>query len=233
MIKFDATIRRIIDETPETKSFILDAAGGFPQFLPGQFVNLTMEIPDRGRVKRAYSIASSPMDPEFVLTVKRMDDGVLSTYLCGAVRPGDVLPLRGPYGIFTLNESARHVVFVAAGSGIVPFRSMWRYIRQKELDMGITLLYASKSLQYVIYREELESLDTKQVKLVHTFTRNQDPSWRGYSRRIDREMLVECIKDFDGKLFYVCGPPAMCNCVVADLLDLHVERDFIKTEKYD
>ena len=228
-----ARVSKIVEETPETKSFLFDLGSNSFTFAPGQFVNVTANITPDSRVRRAYSIASSPLEAEFKLTVKRMENGKLSTFLCDRAEVGDLFDLRGPYGLFTLEQNAREVVFIAAGSGIVPFRSMWRYIVQRPLDMKVTLLYASKSLSYVIYRDELTALPRPRFNVVHTLTRNDDPSLAGYSRRIDSEMLLEVVRKFEDKYFYVCGPPAMCNCVVMYLQDFGVERSRIKTEKYD
>src|SRR5262245_56013162 len=122
----NARLNRIVEETPETKSFLFDL--GPISFAPGQFVNLTADVTENLRVRRAYSVASSPLEDEFQLTVKRMKDGKLSTFLCDKAAVGDFFDIRGPYGLFTLNQNATQVVFIAAGSGIVPFRSMWRYI---------------------------------------------------------------------------------------------------------
>ncbi len=228
-----AKLEKIVEETPDTKSFFFDLGSDSFSFVPGQFVNMTANIAPSTRVRRAYSIASSPLDSEFQLTVKRMQDGVLSTFLCDHAAVGDVFDLRGPYGVFTLREDLAHVVFIAAGSGIVPFRSMWRYIEQKPLDVKVTLLYASKSGPYIIYRDEIAALSSPRFNVIHSLTRNDDPSWCGYCRRIDSGMLLEVVGKFDDKHFYVCGPPAMCNCVVSCLQDFRVDRARIKTEKYD
>ena len=70
--------------------------------------------------------------------------------------------------------------------------------------------------------------------IVHTFTGTADDSLSmGYTRRLDRDMLVEFTGDFGRKFFYVCGPPAFCYCVVRYLLEFKVERERIKMEKYD
>lgn len=228
-----ARIITIIEETCETKSFLFDLGSNSFTFAPGQFVNVTANIAADSRVRRAYSVASSPLDVEFKLTVKRMENGRLSTFLCDRAAVGDLVDIRGPYGRFILEESAAHVVFIAAGSGIVPFRSMWRYIAQKPVDLQVTLLYASKSLPHIIYKEELAALPEPRFNVVHTLTRNDDPAWPGYARRIDPQMLLEVICTFDDKYYYVCGPPAMCNCVVSYLQDFGIERGRIKTEKYD
>jgi ferredoxin-NADP reductase len=195
-------------------------------------VNVTVEFPQKLRARRAYSIASSPFDPELVLTVKRMEPGLVSQYLCDAVTEGDLLDIRGPYGIFTL-EPTTEAVFIAAGSGIVPFRSMWRYMNQSLATTRFSLLYASRSFRYVIYREELAALRAAGFRIIHTFTQNEDPLWTGYSRRIDQEMLVEFVEDVGDKTFYVCGPPEFCACTAHHLVNLSVDRKRIKTEKYD
>ena len=96
-----------------------------------------------------------------------------------------------------------------------------------------SLLYASKSQEHIIYRDEIAQLSKEGYPIAHTLTRNNDPQWKGYSRRIDRDMLIEFVGDFTHPLFYVCGPPDFCNCIVRDLRDLGVQRDRIKTEKYD
>jgi ferredoxin-NADP reductase len=226
------TVTKVWEETPETKSLSLDFAGEPFRFVPGQFVNVTVEIPDKGRTRRAYSIASSPLDPELLLTVKRMEPGLLSEYLCAEVTEGDLLHIRGPYGCFTLEPSAQSV-FIAAGSGIVPFRSMWRYLLQTRSSKRFSLLYASRSFHYVIYREELTALNAAGFRIIHTFTRNEDPLWTGYSRRIDQEMLLEFVEAAGEKVFYVCGPPEFCACTAQHLLNLSIDRKRIKTEKYD
>ena len=226
-------VQSIFEETPETKSFSLDLANEPFQFLPGQFVNVTAELPDNRRVRRAYSIASSPLEPELLLTVKRMEGGLLSQYLCDAINVGDLLHVRGPHGRFILPENGADVVFIAGGSGIVPFRSMWRYIRQSGSKTTFSLLYSSKSLRYVIYRDELIALREAGYYIVHTFTGTVDSSSMGYKRRIDRDMLVEFAGDFRQKIFYVCGPPAFCDCVTGYLLELKVQCELIKIEKYD
>src|SRR5579885_1687203 len=122
-----ARLNAIVEETCETKSFLLEKVSTAIAFCPGQFVNVTANVTPNTRVRRAYSIASSPLESEFRLTVKRMENGSLSTYLCDKAAVGDVVDVRGPYGIFTLEEKAAQSIFIAGGSGIVPFRSMWRY----------------------------------------------------------------------------------------------------------
>ena len=230
----EAELTKIIQETPETKTFRFGITGKEFPFLPGQFVMLTADIPGKGLTTRPLSISSSPLEHGIIdLTVKKIPDGALSSFLFDNARIGGVYKLKGPYGVFTLDETANHVVFIAAGSGIAPFRSMWRYILQKNLDMGVTLIFSSKTKDYIIFRNELEEINNGNIRVIHTITRNDDPSWTGYKRRIDKDLIMESVRNFDGKLFYACGPPLMCESAKKALLELGVPAEKIKLEKYD
>src|SRR5689334_13515223 len=123
-MEFDAEVIDIIDETPDTRTLRLVRPADF-NFVAGQFVNVTIRNP---RARRAYSIASSPQDPHLDLTVRRLPGGLVSKVLTENVAVGETLNLRGPYGRFVLADGP--LVWVAGGSGIVPFRSMWRHISQ-------------------------------------------------------------------------------------------------------
>ncbi len=233
--EYDVELSEIITETPETKTFRFDMKGKDLPFLPGQFVMLTVDIPGAGITTRPLSIASSPLEKDIMdLTVKKFPDGVMSSFLCDGAKVGDVYKIKGPYGVFTLDETANQVVFIAAGSGIAPFRSMWRYILEKRLDIDITLIFSSKTRDFIIFQKELDDINNNgNVRVVHALTRNTNPQWNGYARRIDKEMIREVIQIFDNKLFYACGPPAMCESSQKALLELGVPAEKIKLEKYD
>src|SRR5215475_14798748 len=148
-MEFDAVVTEIIPETADTKTLRCTRPADF-DFLPGQFVNVTLALPGGQRVRRAYSIASSPLEPELDLTVRLLPGGLVSPILTNEVAKGDRLSLKGPYGRFVLED--KRLVWIAGGSGIVPFRSMWRYIDQKALSTPFLLLYAVQDVDHLIYR---------------------------------------------------------------------------------
>src|SRR5215470_13260139 len=98
-MEFDATVTEIIIETADTKTLRFIRPTEFT-FIPGQFVNITLSIPGERRVRRAYSIASSPLEETLDLTVRRMADGFVSRILTDEVAVGQRLSLKGPYGRF-------------------------------------------------------------------------------------------------------------------------------------
>jgi len=87
----------LIDETPRVRSIVLDIPH-WPGHLAGQHVDVRLTAEDGYQAQRSYSIASAPEEPRLVITVERLPDGEVSSYLVGELRPGDSLELRGPIG---------------------------------------------------------------------------------------------------------------------------------------
>ncbi len=229
-MEFDAVVTDIVPETPDTKTLRFTRPQEFT-FIPGQFVNVTLRLPGGQRVRRAYSIASSPLEEQLDLTVRRLPDGLVSAILTEEVTVGHSLSLKGPYGRFLLED--KRMMWFAGGSGIVPFRSMWRYIEQKALATDFVLLYAIRDVEHLIYRSELNVMLQAGKNISYTFTREAPGGWTGLRGRINRNMLETVVPDAGDTIFYACGPPAMCRSIVCDLTGLGVPRDGIRTEEYD
>ena len=98
----------------------------------------------------------------------------------------------------------------------------------------VTLLYSSRSLEDVIYRDELlpGSRDDG-VEVLHTLTREQPPDWTGFSRRVDREMLSAVAARAGAQpRVYVCGPTGFVETVADLLVGLGHEPGAIRTERF-
>jgi ferredoxin-NADP reductase len=123
---------------------------------------------------------------------------------------------------------------IAGGSGVVPFRSMLRHRVSTSANVPTRLLYSSRTLEDVIYRQELENFaerDGIDVELV--LTRAQPPGWKGYGRRIDREMLDEVAwAPEERPLIYICGPTSFVETAAAALVDLGHDPVLIRTERF-
>jgi ferredoxin-NADP reductase len=197
-------------------------------------VRLTAE--DGYQAERSYSIASAPEDEHLVLTVERFDDGEVSPYLVGELRPGDELELRGPIGGYFVWEATLGgpLLLLAGGSGIVPLRSILRHRSAVGSTVPVRLLYSSKSLDEVIYRDELDRLAAGAgIDVRFTLTREQPEGWQGYRRRIDQELLREIAWPPDERpLVFVCGPTAFVEVAATALVQLGHEPGRIKTERF-
>jgi ferredoxin-NADP reductase len=162
----------------------------------GQHVDVRLTAEDGYQAERSYSIATPPEEaPRVTLTVERIDDGEVSPYLTEELRVGDQLELRGPIGGYACLGGAdgRPLLLIAGGSGIVPLMAMIRHRAAVWSTVPTRLLYSSRSLEDVIYRDELDQLvkNGTMFEVVQTLTRVQPPGWTGYARRIDTQMLRE------------------------------------------
>src|ERR671933_2735221 len=152
-----ATVTAIRDETPRVKTFTL----ALPDWTPhraGQHYDLRLTSPDGYQAQRSYSIASAPERAgEIDLTVERLPDGEVSTYLHDVLVVGDLVELRGPIGGYFVWEAGLGgpLLLVAGGSGVVPLMAMIRHRAAAGAEVPTRLLYSSRSYEEIIYREEL------------------------------------------------------------------------------
>jgi ferredoxin-NADP reductase len=219
----------LVEETPRTKSVVLDAAD-WPGHLAGQHVDVRLTAEDGYQAQRSYSIASAPEDEHLVLTVERLDDGEVSPYLTEDLLPGDELELRGPVGgYFVWRESlGGPLLLVGGGSGVVPLRAMLRHHRVVESEIPARLLYSARTRNDLIYHSELGDYET-----TVTLTREQPDGWNGRTGRVDRDLLAEVAWPPDERpLIYVCGPTGFVEAVADALVALGHGSDRIRTERF-
>src|SRR5215203_34593 len=162
-----ARIVEVIAETPRMKTLVIDVAG-WEGHRPGQHVDVRFTAEDGYLVQRSYSIASVP-------------DREQLTLLVDTLWQGDKLELRGPLGIdFSWEEQmGGPLLLVAGGSGVAPLMSMIRHRAAVGSTVQIRLLYSSRSLNDVAYREELDRLAKTDgsLEVIHTLTRAQPSDW--------------------------------------------------------
>jgi ferredoxin-NADP reductase len=230
-----ARVVELIDETWRARSIVLELPG-WPGHRSGQHVDVRLTATDGYQAQRSYSIASAAEDGYLVLTVERLEDGEVSSYLAEEMRAGDEIELRGPTGgYFVWQESGDvAVLLVAGGSGIVPFRSMLRHRSAVSSAVPVRLLYSSRSLNEVIYRDELlrmAAFDELDVRFA--FTRERPSGWRGHRGRIDRELLEEISWPASERpLIYICGPSGFVEHAAQALLQNGHRADRIKAERF-
>ena len=232
-----ATVVKVKQETQNVKSFTL-ALPMWVAHQAGQHYDVRLSAPDGYQAQRSYSVASSPEQVgEIELTVERLQEGEVSTYMHDVLIVGDKVELRGPIGgYFVWDASMGCPLFlVAGGSGIVPLMAMIRHWQAVGSDVPVSLLYSSRTYEDIIYREELDTLQQEGagLKVIHTLTRAQPLGWQGYSRRIDRQMLHEVMSPLGDKLIaYICGPTSMVEMVANSLVDLGMPARQIRTERF-
>jgi ferredoxin-NADP reductase len=225
-------VAAVTQETPRVRTLVLDI-DGWTGHRAGQHLDVRLTAEDGYRAERAYSIATAPGEPP-AITVERLDDGEVSPYLTGVVRPGDAFDVRGPIGGYFIwePEHGGPLLLVAGGSGIVPLRAMLRHRRRSRSDIPARLLLSARTQEDVIYRKELEQPDGN-ADVVLTLTRAQPPGWTGHAQRVDTELLSETAwPAAERPLAFVCGPTSFVEAVASSLLALGYEPRRVKTERF-
>jgi len=153
------------------------------------------------------------------------------------VVPGDRIEIRGPIGgYFVWDATLGGPLFlVAGGSGVVPLMAMLRHRARAGSRIPARLLFSSRHLEEIIYRDELERLVAAGdgLEVVHTLTRSVPTGWTGYARRIDDRMLADVLVPLGiGARVYLCGPTALVETGANALVRLGLPPDRIRTERF-
>lgn len=186
---------------------------------------------------RSYSIASAPEDDYLQITVERLPGSEASQYLTEQIHAGDRLEVRGPNGGHFIwdHQMSGPLMLIAGGSGIAPLMAMIRHRLAHASTLPVRLLYSSRSVEDIIYREELDRLaaECTTFEVIHTLTRSQPPGWTGYTRRIDPELLEATTWPLKSDpLIYVCGSTDFVETVTAGLFARGYSPPCIRTERF-
>lgn len=232
-------------ETHDVKTFrfVADPAVLF-DFKPGQFVTLTLPVPNEktgGQITRSYSISSSPSRPHTLdITVKRvgaasdhLPPGVASNWLHDHLEVGMTLPIQGPFGDFNcVDHPAEKLLLISAGSGITPMMSMAQWLSDSPQERlchrattaDITFIHTARTPSDIIFRQRLELLSAQhpQFKLAFSMTQNAPSSpWSGYRGRLNPAMLTAICPDYAERTAFVCGPNGFMSSTKQLLQEMH------------
>lgn len=201
----------------------LERPKGF-SFESGQFVMVHVK-----GVERPFSIAFSNKR-ELGLLIKEHEEGVVTSYLA-KVKKGEKLKISGPYGTLRLVESNnKEVFFIAAGTGIAPFRCMI-FDAVKSNEKKISLIYGFRDDFY--FEKDFRKLEQKYKNFkVYGCSTGNVPGWRGRKGRVT-EHLADIIKNSNGKEAYICGSEAMVeSCKEILINSLGFKKEQIRVEEW-
>jgi CDP-4-dehydro-6-deoxyglucose reductase, E3 len=215
---FQAHVSRIRDLAHDVRE--LDLTLDYPPniaFKAGQFISF--EVPKEGMpypVTRPYSIASPPSIRDRVtLLFNLVEGGPGSTYLY-SLKQGDSVTFKGPAGSFFLRDDpAKHLLFVATGTGIAPFRSMLLTLLERNTGQPLTLFWGLRYERDLYYQDELADWAARYppFNFVTTLSR-PGPAWQGGKGRVTA-LVQERITSVRDLSVYLCGNGAMIADVTA------------------
>ena len=220
----DATVLEVRPETERVKTFRLGLAQPTPR-MAGQYFLVRLTAPDGYRAQRSYSVATPPTDDQMIeLTVERLDDGEVSTFLHDAVVAGDTLDVRGPIGGWFVWPGTTPALLIGGGSGVVPLMSMLRLARGTQGSLA-RLVVSVRSPQDLIYASEMVGPDVTVI-----YTRSAPD---GATRPVGR-LAVDDLESLlhDDATVYVCGSTRFAQAVGATLVGAGVAAERIRVEHF-
>jgi ferredoxin-NADP reductase len=224
-----------IRETAHATSIVLDLPD-WSSHRAGQHVDVRLTAEDGYQAQRSYSIASAPDDGPLMLTIERLPDGEVSSYLADVIEPGDELELRGPIGGYFVWEPSvpGPLLLIAGGSGIVPMRAILRQWVAACRPVPARLLHSARSLDDLIYRDELMRLaDTYEFEVQIALTREWPADWSGLRGRFPVSVLEKAAwPPEQGPQTFVCGPTGFVEVTASALFDAGQPAQSIKTERF-
>lgn len=233
-------ITKVIEHGTDAKTFVLEAdpdkgTKALAWFSAGQYLSVSLEIGPM-KLTRPYSLSSSPREAlkgQYMLTIKRVEGGLASTYILDNWQVGTKVTASEPLGVFTYEplRDAKTIIGIAGGSGITPFRSLAKAITDGDEDAEMILLYGSRTLDDAIFQEEFKALEQScpKFKLVNVLSHaTEDGCESGF---ITADLIRKYAPAGDYSLF-LCGPQAMYNFVDKEIATLGLRRKFIRHELF-
>ena len=229
----------VIENRPEAKDVrtltIAPQAGKVFDYKPGQFALITVV---NGRVEKEshpFTIAASPTRPDSVsFSIKASGD---FTSKLEQVAVGDEVRIDAPYGIFShVNfPQEQELVFIAGGIGVTPLLSMLLYLRDRDPQRKVTLLWGARTEEDLIRRNELDEIAQTMPHFQWVPVLSHQPDWPGEKGFFDLEKLQRLAldgRDLQATGFYTCGPRIMMDLVAGTLGAQGVPKERIHFEKF-
>jgi len=222
----------------DTYAFYFDQAELGLDFLPGQYIRMTLDIdnPDNRGSSRFFTIASSPLEKEHIMITTKIIKSSFKKRLM-MLKPQELVKFFGPMGGFILNEEEKDQrAFLAGGIGITPFHSMITYAFSKNLSIPITLLVSFSTTEDVFWHEKLQGIVKKNpyIRVIYTISHPEESrvQWNGETGRISEALIKKYVPDIFKPLYYIVGPPAMVAAIEETVRKMGVSNERIFIENF-
>lgn len=228
-------LKEKIQLAPDIVDFVFQTNKRF-NFLPGQYLEWTLAgtNPDTRGNRRYFTIASSPTESTIRMGVRFYNPASSFKKALLSLNENSQIVASQLAGDFVLpKDKSQKLVFIAGGIGITPFRSMLKYLIDKNEKRDIVLFFVNKNAGDIVYKDVFRQAGEKLgIKVVYALTdlASVPLNWKGEKGRVSREMLKREVPDFRERLFYVSGPRSMVTGFEKVLRDLEIEKKRIVTD---
>jgi ring-1,2-phenylacetyl-CoA epoxidase subunit PaaE len=236
---FDLKIKEVVPVAKDAVNLVFEQPGEGFQYQSGQFITIIDTVQDK-KIRRAYSLCSSPeWDEQPAVTVKRVPGGLMSNHINDEYAAGREVQVMEPMGMFTTDfdeDKSRHIVLIGGGSGITPLYSILKSLLKLEPKTRVDLIYGNRSEAFVIFKDELSTLDQEFAQLSVHHILEEASDWANYTGRPDVNMVKQIVGDLslDKKAeVFICGPEPMMNVFEQGLKEMGIEDSQIHIESFE
>lgn len=230
-------------ETDHVVSYYLRTPeGGSPgDFVPGQYVSVSVTLPDGLVQRRQYSLSDAPGAPHWRITVKREDAdvakpaGQVSNWLHAHLKAGDRIMVSPPYGEFTPRLDAAHpLVLLSAGVGITPMMSMLAELAAKGSRRDIVFAHAARNGSHMALRRHIAyaAKQLPHLRVVTFFETPQDTEREGADFTHAGRMDVAHLSLPANADYLLCGPVPFMQTQWRALRDAGVPAERLHREVF-
>ena len=237
-------VKDIVKETQDAVTLCFKNGSFFRKlkYKPGQFLTINTVI-DNKTQKRAYSFSSAPNDDkDLKITIKRVENGLVSNYIHDHVKKGDKIEVDTPSGSFFVEpmpHAKNQYVLFAGGSGVTPMFSILKSVLKEEKNSKVLLIYANQNEESIIFHEAIKVLEVKypdSFNVEHVLAKNTIDASNYHSGLMTESLLTHIFKKhnllFDKHSYMICGPNGFMEKAKELLKDKGVDRNQIKIEVF-
>lgn len=236
--EYEGKVEKLIDLNHDIKLLRMALPEGEEiNLIPGQYVQLQAPAYKKSPepVYRAYSVASDPLDKTHVdLCIRKVPDGICTTYVFDHMKQGQNVTFNGPYGDFCLSDRDLEMVFIAGGSGMAPFLSMLAHIKNEGITRKVTYFFGARSKRDLICLEEMAAFEAAipSFKFVPCLSEAQpEDEWEGETGLVT-QVMEKFYSTLADKEAYLCGSPGMIDASVAALTGKGMPVDQVYYDKF-
>lgn len=230
--KLILTLKERLLVAQDTYDFVFSSDLKMP-FRPGQYLEWTLghDEPDNRGNRRYFTIASSPTEDEIRMGVRCYPGASTFKNRLLAMKPGDTMTAGQLAGDFTLPQDAtKKLVFIAGGIGITPFRSMIKYLIDKNEKRDLVLMYSNRTQEDIAYQDVFDAAEKRLgIRTIYALSEldRLPQNWSGQRGMITKEMIMNEIPDYKDRAFYISGPHGMVSAFERVLAEMGVPSSHI------
>lgn len=234
------TIKKIVEESTEIKSFYLYPADGklIADYKAGQYISVQVFVKELGlRQPRQYSLSTAPNADYYRISVKR--ENAIGENPAGMVsntmhkkHEGDTIMLSAPAGVFSLKPAGVPLVLISGGVGVTPMLSM---LETNKIDTKAKTVWVHgcRNASVHAFKDDVDTI-AKEADWLETYLFNEDVQEHSQGVIQGRVNLAHCKEAIllENAHYYICGPELFIKTQYESLVNLNVDKANIFYEEF-